>query len=338
MTPRVMRRAGVLAMAAWIAVAAFASWMSPHDPEQAHAGRAYAPPTKVRMFTDEGRLAGPYFYPSRLVSALERRFEEDRTRRVGIRFFSGGRLLQPDDPAEPLFLLGADGLGRDLLSRVLAGTRLSLLLAIVAAALATCIGLLVGLTAGYAGGGVDAVLSRVTELVLVLPALYLVVALRATLPLVLTTSVVFLLLAVIFGLAAWPAAARGVRAIAAAERTQGYVEAARAAGARRRHIVLRHLLPAAAGYLAVEFALLVPSCLLFEGALSFAGLGFPEHVPSWGTLLQQAGNVGALSSAPWLLAPAVCIISVVLAINLIVDAGRRRPAAPAGDRALPLPR
>jgi peptide/nickel transport system permease protein len=332
-----MKQAGLLAIATWMAVAVFAPWLSPYDPDRVQTGRAYAPPTPLRM-VDNGRLTRPYFHPTRLVSALERRFEEDRTRRIELRFFIDHRLFGAADSSEPFFLLGADALGRDVFSRVVTGARVSLTLSLVAAALATLIGLCVGLVAGYAGGGVDAVLSRVTELVLVLPALYVVVAFRALLPVVLTTGVVFVLLAAIFALAAWPAAARGVRAITASERTQGYVEAARAAGARRRRVLVRHLLPASAGYLWIEFALLVPSCLLFEGALSFAGLGFPDHVATWGTLLRQAANVGALGSAPWLLSPAVAIVTVVLAMNLIVDSRRLPSRAQAQEQALPLAR
>jgi peptide/nickel transport system permease protein len=250
---------------------------------------------------------------------LERRFEEDASSRVDIVAPAAGRLFGSSRPEEPILLLGADGSGRDVFSRVVHGGRTSLALAVLAAALATAIGLVAGLVAGYAGGRLDAALSRASEFVLVLPALYVVVALRAALPLVLSAGTVFVMLAAIFALVMWPVPARGVRAIVASERTRGYVEAAWAAGARRPRVLIRHLLPAARGYLRTQFALLVPSCLLFEGALSFAGLGFPEHVATWGTMLQEAANVGALGSAPWLLAPAVAIVSVVLAINLIVE-------------------
>jgi peptide/nickel transport system permease protein len=314
-----MRRLGVGLAAVWLVAAAAAPWLAPYDPQARHGGREYASPTRVRV-----AAVPPYFHPVRPVSPLERRFEEDRSRRVNVAMFTGGRLFASADPGEPLLLLGADGQGRDVFSRLVTGARTSLALALVSAALATCIGLAVGLAGGYAGGRLDSALTRVSELVLVLPALYVVVALRAALPLVLSPGAVFLLLSLIFALVAWPVAARGVRAIVASERTQPYVEAARAAGARRRRVLSRHLLPAARGYLGTQFALLVPGCLLFEGALSFAGLGFPEHVPTWGTMLQEAANVGALGTAPWLLTPAVAIVSVVLAINLIVESSRDR--------------
>ena len=316
-----MTRMGTALAAVWLVAAAAAPWLASHDPQTRQAGREYAPPTRVRM-----SAAALYFHPVHLVSALERRFEEDHSRRVNVVMFADGRLFGSADASEPLLLLGADGQGRDVFSRLVTGARTSLALALVSAALATCIGLAVGLVGGYAGGRVDSALTRASEVVLVLPALYVVVALRAALPLVLSPSLVFLLLSLIFAFVAWPVAARGVRAIVASERTQPYVEAALAAGARRRRVLSKHLLPAARGHLATQFALLVPGCLLFEGALSFAGLGFPEHVPTWGTMLQEAANVGALGSAPWLLSPALAIVSVVLAINLIVEASRG-PAA-----------
>ena len=312
-----MRRAGVALAAAWLVAAALAPWVAPYDPGARHEGFEYAPPTRVRIFATAG--AAPYFHPVRLVNALERRFDEDRSRRVGIKAFPDGHLFGSAAAGEPILVLGADGSGRDVFSRLVFGARASLALAVNAAGLAALIGLAVGLVAGSVGGRVDAALTRLSELVLVLPALYVVIALRAAMPLVLSSGAVFLMLAAIFALVAWPAPARGVRAIVASERTRTYVEAARAAGARRRRVLVRHLLPAAGGFVWTQFALLVPSCLIFEGALSFAGLGFPYHVATWGTMLHEAANVGALATAPWLLAPAVSIVSVVLAINLIVE-------------------
>ena len=109
----------------------------------------------------------------------------------------------------------------------------------------------------------------------------------------------------------------------AAERRREYVEAAVALGASRGRVLLRHLLPATTGFLRTQFALLLPACILAEATLSFAGIGFSDEFPSWGTLLQEAANIGVLPSAPWLLAPALAIFSVVLAVNIAVGRGRR---------------
>jgi peptide/nickel transport system permease protein len=162
----------------------------------------------------------------------------------------------------------------------------------------------------------------VTEVVLVLPALYVLVALRSALPLVVAPGWTFLITAGTFTLVGWPLAARGVRAIVAAERRRDHVEAAIALGATHARVLGRHVLPATTGFLRTQFALLLPGCILAEATLSFAGLGFPDDLPSWGTLLQDAANIGVLATAPWLLAPAIAIFSVVFAINLASDAAR----------------
>jgi peptide/nickel transport system permease protein len=136
---------------------------------------------------------------------------------------------------------------------------------------------------------------------------------------------VFVLLAAIFVLLGWPVVARGVRAIVMAERARDYAAAARAVGAGPWRILSRHLLPAASGYLTVQATLLVPSFILAEATLSYVGLGFPDEVPTWGTLLQDAANVSLVSEAPWILAPAAAIFVVVLAVNLTVQGTGRAP-------------
>jgi peptide/nickel transport system permease protein len=198
-------------------------------------------------------------------------------------------------------------------------------LALLAALLATLLGAGIGGVAGYAGGWLDAVLSRMSEFVLILPAIYVALALRAVLPLVLPASTVFALLLGLFALLGWPIVARGVRAIVAAERAAEYAEAARATGAGAGRILVRHLLPASRGYLLAQATLLVPAFMLAEATLSYVGLGFPATIPTWGTMLQDACNIALLGSAPWTLAPAGAIVAVVLGINLLTQSGGRVP-------------
>jgi len=176
--------------------------------------------------------------------------------------------------------------------------------------------------AGVAGGLADDLLMRLSDFVLVLPAMYVVLSLRAALPLVLSTSQVFLLVAGILALVGWPIVARGVRAIVAAEREREYAQAALALGMGRGRLLVRHLLPAAAGFLATQATLVAAAFILAEATLSYVGLGFPDPAVSWGSMLQDAANVAAIADAPWTLAPAGAIFVFVFGVNLATQ----RPA------------
>jgi peptide/nickel transport system permease protein len=273
----------------------------------------------------EGHWRSPFVYPINLVDRLERRYEEDRTRHVTLAWFSNGALVrQVDETAGPWLLLGGDSLGRDVFARVLYGARLSLAVAVMAMLGALVLGALVGGLAGVSGGLVDDGLMRLADFVLVLPAMYVVLALRASLPLVLSPSTVFVLVAGILSVVGWPIVARGVRAIVATERERDYALAARALGMGRGRLLVWHLLPAARGFLTTQATLLLPAFILAEATLSYVGLGFPEPAVSWGTMLQEAANVAALADAPWTLTPAVAIFLVVLAVNLIVQRPTQR--------------
>ncbi len=304
------RRATALLLAlAVIAVAA--PWMAPYDPGATFRGYRHAPPMPPRL--SEGLAV----YPLTSESLLEERFSEDRTRTVALPW-SASR-------SEPVFLLGADKSSRDVLSRLLVGARLSLGVGLVSVLLAAVLGALLGGWAASRGGWIDEAVMRVSDFVLVLPVLYVVLILRAVLPLVLSPTSVFLLMAGIFPLVGWPFVARGVRAIVAREREREYVLAARSLGASRARILWRHLLPACVGHIAVQASLLLPAFILAEAALSYVGLGFPDTVPTWGTMLREAADVNELSRFPWTVTPALAIFLVTLATNLALQ---RRP----GDR------
>lgn len=319
-----MRRAGIAALGLVTFAALAAGWLSPNPPERRFADLLYAPPTIVHLW--DGGPAVPYIYSQRVVSRLERRFETVRERRVPLRWLTGSVLVNADPEAgAPLLWLGADGYGRDIFARLLHGSRLTLALALFATVAATLLGGVLGGVSGYAGGGLDAALSRLTEFVLVLPAIYIVLALRAALPLVVPAPTVFLALTGIFILLGWPIVARGVRAIVVSERAREYVTAAEALGASRARVLIRHLLPAAGGYLITQATLLLPAFILAEATMSYIGLGFPESTPTWGTMLQEASNVAMLGDAPWALAPAAAIFLVVFAVNLAVQGTGRLP-------------
>ncbi|PYR68171.1 MAG: ABC transporter permease [Acidobacteria bacterium] len=304
----------LLILVVFVAVAA--PWLAPNPPDRQFDAYLYAPPTRIH---------GTYFYPLRLISRLERRFEEVRERPVSVRWFGAGHLVSSAGPNDPLLLLGADSYGRDIFSRLVYGSRASLGLAALATLATMIFGAVVGGIAGYAGGAIDEILSRFSDFVLVLPALYVVLALRAVMPLVLPPGQVFALLVGIFALVSWPVVARGVRGIIASEREREYVTAGRAAGASPMRLLAVHLMPAARGYLTTQATLLLPAFILAEATLSYVGLGFPTSVPTWGTMLYDASNVALVGEAPWMLAPAAAIFLVVLAVNLVVQGSGRPP-------------
>ena len=318
-----MKRAGAILLGVVIAAAIVAPWLAPNDPNRRFPDLIYAPPTRVHLF---GNSAALYINTPRLVSRLERRFEEDRSRPVPIRFLAGGRLISADAAAgAPLLLLGGDGYGRDIFSRLLYGGRATLAVAFIATFAAAWLGTLIGGVSGSASGWIDAALSRFSEFVLVLPTIYVALALRAVMPLILSSTQVFLLLTGIFTLLGWPVVARGVRAIVLAERERDYAVAARAAGAGPARLLIHHLLPAANGYVLTQASLLLPAFILAEATMSFVGLGFPQDVATWGTMLQDASNVALLGDAPWSLAPAAGIFVVVLGVNLLAQSHGRAP-------------
>jgi peptide/nickel transport system permease protein len=294
------------------ALALGAPALAPNQPGDQFPDRTYAPPMQVHVRDAQGFRA-PFVRQQQLEDRLMRRYRDATA--VPLSWFSHGHLVSLDPTGGPLLLLGADALGRDILSRLLYGARLSLGVTCLGTMGALVLGACIGGLAGTLGGRTDGALMLVADFILVLPGVYLVLVLRAMLPLVLPTAEVFWLMALLFAVAGWPHVARGVRAIVAAERARDYAEAARAAGAGSFRL-LGHLLPATRGFLAVETVLLVPALLAAEATISYLGLGFPEPAPSWGAMLQAAANVRVVGEAPWLLAPAVALFVVVLCVQL----------------------
>jgi peptide/nickel transport system permease protein len=319
-----VRRAG-LTLITLVALAALAApLLTPHGPADRFEDRSFAPPMPVRVIGPDGRWRAPFVYPVRLANRLERRYEEDRAHPVALAWFSSGVVARAADEQQgPWLPLGGDSSGRDVFARVLYGARLSLAVALIATLGALVLGVAVGGLAGVAGGVVDDVLMRLSDFVIVLPAMYVVLSLRAALPLVLSTAQVFALVAGILALVGWPIVARGVRAIVAAERERDYAQAARALGMGRGRLLVRHLLPATAGFLATQATLVAAAFILAEATLSYVGLGFPDPAVSWGSMLQEAANVSAIADAPWTLAPAAAIFVLVLGINLVTQTRAR---------------
>lgn len=340
------RRHNVAVAAAIILAIAYGSiliteFLAPYGLESRNTGFIYAPPQAVRLF-DGGRLIGPFVYglEYRLnLETLQREYIVDRTDVQPIRFLCRGdpysfwgfipgsvHLVCPADGGT-LFLLGTDRLGRDILSRILYGARISLTVGLIGIAISFTLGITIGGAAGYFGGWVDSVVQRIIEILRSLPELPLWMALSAALPVTWSPILIYFAITVILGLLDWPGLARAVRSKLLALREEDFCTAARLMGARPSRIIGRHLLPNFMSHLIASASLSIPTMILGETALSFLGLGLRPPVTSWGVLLTEAQNIEAVVLYPWLLLPMVPVIVIVLAFNFFGD-GLRDAADP----------
>lgn len=300
-------------------------FFAPYDYSEQDRHLPYAPPSTLHFRDAQGTW---HWRPS--VCALVERpeqfgvYEEDRTRCFPLAFFTRGYrysafwLIQSDrhllavTPPAKIFLLGSDGYGRDELSRLLYGGRLSLCAGLLAAASSVGLGLLLGTVAGYYGGWCDAIVMRCVELFLALPWLYLLFALRAFLPLHVSPSQAFLLLIAVLGIVGWARPARLIRGIVLSEKERTYVLAARMFGGSDFYLMHQHIAPRTYGLLLTQAALLVPQYILAEVTLSFLGLGVAEPVPSWGNMLAALQQYDVLVSYWWIWAPGFALFLVCI--------------------------
>jgi peptide/nickel transport system permease protein len=239
-------------------------------------------------------------------------------------------LFGTGDPQYPVYLLGADQFGRDILSRVLYGSQISLSIGLFGIALSFSLGMLIGGISGYTGGGVDNLIMRLCELIMSIPGLYLIIALRSVFPVTLTSTQIYLLIIVILSFIRWAGSARVIRGMALSLRERQYVLAARALGQTPFRIILRHILPGTFSYVIVAATLSIPYYILGEVVLSYLNVGIQEPEASWGLMLNAAQNYQYLEDYPWLLAPGGAIFLTVLAFNFLGDGLRDAADAKAG--------
>ena len=315
--------------------------LAPYHLHTRHTDFIYASPQDVH-FVHEGKFVGPFTYgltKTLNMETLRREYSEDRSRVYPVRFFCSGdpyrfwnlfeasfHLVCPGEGGT-LFLAGTDRLGRDVLSRVIYGTRISLTIGLLGIALSFGLGLLFGGIAGYYGGWVDNVIQRIIEVIRSFPELPLWMALSAVLPVNWSPILVYFGITMILAMLDWTNLARAVRSKLLALREEDYTTAARLMGARPRRIIARHLLPGFMSHLIAAATLSIPGMILGETALSFLGIGLRPPITSWGVLLNEAQNINVVALYPWLMAPVVPVVIVILAFNFFGD-GLRDAADP----------
>ncbi|HUL15484.1 MAG TPA: ABC transporter permease [Terriglobales bacterium] len=297
-----------------------AGFLAPYDPAEQDREHPYSPPMVIHFVDAVGHFhLRPFTYLLKPSANAFDSFEANTTQPVPIHFLVAGaryKLLGILPLRRHLFgggrgriyLFGTDGYGRDILSRILYGGQISLFAGLLATALALFFGTSIGCCAGYFGGWTDDILMRGAELCLALPWLYLLLGLRAFLPLSVSPIGAFFLIVAVVGTLGWARPARMIRGVVLSAKERDFVRAARGFGASPVYLLWRHVLPETWSVILTQAAVLAPLYVLAEVTLSFLGLGVPEPTPSWGNLLSSLQHYSVLVSYWWMYFPAVAMV------------------------------
>lgn len=325
----------------------FCEFLAPALPDTSKPQFTNSPPQQLRFFVaneDGSSSFQPHVtgYKIELDQAsLRRTYVPDEDVVVPIGFFVKGpaykmwgfipsdlHLIGPLKSTDTMYLLGTDRLGRDLMSRLIYGTRISMSIGLVGVCLSLCLGVTLGSLAGYYGRAVDAVISRVIEVISSMPTIPLWLGLAAAIPLTWSPLTVYFVITLIVSLFGWTGLAREVRGRFFALRGEDFVTAAKLDGSSERRVIFRHILPSLTSHILAVVTLALPTMIVAETALSFLGIGLKAPIVSWGVLLQEAQNVRTIANAPWqLIWPAGAVVITVLAYNFLGD-GMRDAADP----------
>ena len=311
----------------------FAGFFAPYLPAEQNRDFTFAPPTRVHWFDASGHFHLRPFVYGLVPTADQDGYSEDTSTRYPIRFFVGVpapnsqtrelRMFGVDAPGR-IFILGSDAYGRDLFSRVLYGGRISVAAALLATFLALLIGTILGATAGLRGGLTDSAVMRLSELGMALSWFYLLLAVRAFLPLRIAPLATFFLVAGVIGVTGWARPARLIRALALSAKERGFVMSARGFGASEFYIFRRHILPQLRPLIFTQAVILIPQFIMAEVTLSFLGLGASEPIASWGNLLADLQQYRILVAYWWMAAPVIAVVLISSTYFFMVNIFERR--------------